>query len=88
MDLLLKISKELIVKLDELKPPITTTDSSFDDIYKKAQDNLASYKIERKTLVNKIKISKGKVKKIPDKKNRLKAKISNLFKQFKKCLKT
>jgi hypothetical protein len=84
----IKISKELILKLDELKPPIITTDSYFDDIYKKAQDNLASYKIERKTLVKKIKISKGKVKKIPDKKNSLKTKISNLFKQFKKCLKT
>ena len=84
----IKISKELIVKLDKPNPEIIANDSSFDANYKKAQDNLTSYQMESNILRSKIKISKEKVKTIPDKKNRLKTKISNLFKQFRKCLKT
>lgn len=73
----IKFTKELIVKLDNLKP-------SFDVIYKKAQNDLSSYKEERKTFISKIKTSEQKIKTIPDKKKKLKAKISNLIKKFAK----
>ena len=94
----IKITKELIVELDKLKPISSeklkskklnniTPNSSFDVIYKKAQNDLSSYKEERKTFISKIKISEEKTKTIPEKKKRLKSKISNLFKEFKICSK-
>jgi len=96
----IKITKELIVKLDKLNPIIfnseklkykklneITSDSSFYDIYKKAQEDLSSYQEERETFTSKIKTLEEKTKNIPDKKKRLKAKISNLFKEFKICSK-
>jgi len=73
----IKIIKELIVKLDKLKP-------SFDAIYKKAQNDLSSYQEERKTFINKIKISEEKIKTISEKKIKLKTKISKLIKKFAK----
>jgi hypothetical protein len=79
----IKNIKELIIKLDEINP--NPSDSSFLNVYKKAQEDLASYKEKRKMLKSKIKISEEKIKTIPDKKNNSKAKISNLFKKFKNC---
>ena len=73
----IKFTKELIVKLDNLKP-------SFDVIYKKAQNDLSSYKEERKTFISKIKTSEEKIKTISEKKKKLKAQISKLIKKFAK----
>jgi chromosome segregation ATPase len=73
----IKFTKELIVKLDNLKP-------SFDVIYKKAQNDLSSYQKERKIFISKIKTAEEKIKTIPDKKKKLKAQISNLINNFKK----
>ena len=92
----IKRTKELLVKLDKLKPISSeklkskklnniTPNSSFDVIYKKAKDDLASYQTEGKILEAKLKILNLKEKTIPEKKIRLKNKISNLFKQLKTC---
>jgi hypothetical protein len=89
----IKIIKELIVELDKLKSINSkklnniTPNSSFDVIYKKAQNDLSSYQEERKTFTSKIKTLEEKTKNIPEKKKRLKAQISNLFKEFKICSK-
>jgi hypothetical protein len=92
----IKRTKELIVKLDKLNPIIfsseklkskklnnITSDSSFYDIYKKAKDDLDSYKTEGKALEAKIKNLKEKT--IKDKKIRLEAKFSKLIKKLKTC---
>ena len=73
----IKFTKELIFKLDNLKP-------SFDVIYEKAQNDLSSYQKERKIFISKIKITEEKIKTIPDKKKKLKAQISNLINNFTK----
>ena len=92
----IKITKELIVKLDKLNPIIfiskklkskkfnnITPDSSIYAIYKKAKDDLASYQTEGKALEAKIKNLKEKT--IKDKKIRLEAKFSKLIKKLKTC---
>ena len=92
----IKRTKELIVRLDKLKPINSENlnskkfnninpDSSFYDIYKKAKDDLASYQTEGKILEAKLKILNLKEKTTPEKKIRFKNKISNLFKQLKTC---
>lgn len=83
----IKITTEFLEKLDNLRPYIPETLTLFFTFYNEAKSNSASYQIESNTLTSKIKISKEKVKTISEKKKRLKPKISNLFKQFKKCLK-
>jgi superfamily II helicase len=82
---IIKIIKEFIIMLEKLNP---NEYDSFDAIYKKTQNDLYSYEVERKVFKNKIKTLEEKTKNIPEKKIRLKTKISNLFKEFKKCLKT
>jgi hypothetical protein len=81
----IKISKELIVKLDKLNPIIFMSDSSFYAIYKKAKDDLASYQTEGKTFEAKFKSLKVKEKNIKDKKISLKDKFSKLIKKLKTC---
>ena len=81
----IKTAKEFIISLDELNPNPNPSDSSFFDVYKKAQEDLASYQEKRKMLKSKIKNSEEKIKTIPDKQNALQDKISNLFKKFKNC---
>jgi Tfp pilus assembly protein PilO len=81
----IKISKELIVKLDKLNPIIFMSDSSFYAIYKKAKDDLASYQTEGKTFEAKFKSLKLKEKNIKDKKISLKDKFSKLIKKLKTC---
>jgi len=81
---IIKIIKEFIIMLEKLNP---NDYDSFDAIYKKAQNDLSSYQEKRKIFITKIKTSEEKTKNIPKKKKMLKTKISNLFKEFKKCLK-
>lgn len=83
-DKIIKIIKEFIIMLDKLNP---NDYDSFDAIYKKTQNDLSSYQKERKVFISKIKTLEEKTKNIPEKKKMLKAKISNLFKEFKICLK-
>jgi len=83
----IKITTDLLEKLDNLRPYIPETLTLFFTFYNEAKANSASYQMESNTLANKIKISKEKAKTISDKKKRLKLKISSLLKQFKKCLK-
>jgi chromosome segregation ATPase len=81
----IKTAKEFIILLDELNPNPNPSDSSFFDVYEKAQEDLASYKEKRKILKTKIKISEEKIKTIPDKQNTLEDKTSNKIQKFVDC---
>ena len=81
----IKTAKEFIISLDELNPNPNPSDSSFFDVYKKAQEDLASYQEKRKMLKSKIKNSQEKIKTIPDKQNALQDKISNTIQRYVNC---
>ena len=81
----IKNTKEFITLLDKLNPNPNPSNSSFLNIYKKAQEDLASHQEKRKMLRKKIKTSEEKIKTIPDKKNALEDKIYNKIQKFVNC---
>jgi len=81
----IKTAKEFIISLDELNPNPNPSDSSFFDVYKKAQEDLAFYQEKRKILKTKIKTSEEKIKTISDKQNALDDKTSNTIQKFVNC---
>ena len=83
----IKIKIDFLEELDKLRSDIYLEPTKlFLALYSEAKTNLAFYKKEINTIDAEIKISKEKIKKIPEKKIKLKDKTSKLFEELKICL--
>jgi len=87
----IKITIDFLEELDKLRSDLYSDlylepTKTFLALYNEAKTNLALYKKEINTIDTEIKISKEKIKKIPEKKIKLKNKTSKLFEELKICL--
>lgn len=87
----IKIKIDFLEELDKLRSDLYSDlylepTKLFLSLYNEAKINLAFYKKEINTIDAEIKISKEKIKKIPEKKIKLKDKTSKLFEELKICL--